>query len=754
MADAFLVGERPIARRVDDSVVRVRPARPRRSSGARRGYAPGAVAAAAGRTPGARLGADLKNTITLVVDGQAFVSQHIGDLEHYTALPRVRGDDRTTCWRCTRCGRDELLVVHDAHPQYRSTAFAGTLGDAERRRRAAPSRPRRLGAGRARRVGPPRARREPRRHRLRRRRHDLGRRALRRAACATASSAWPTSAPAALAGGDAAARHPVQAAAGFLDAARRAARPRPPRRSTFPARYRAVAPAARERHARVRDHLGGPPVRHRGGAAGLHPADHVRGPGRDVARAARSQGASRRAVSLPVRRRLSSTCDRCCAPSSTDRLRGRDRGEIARAFHAGWPRGLCDAAAALCRTHGLDTVVASGGVFQNELLLDDSPLLLERGGLDALDQPRGPAQRRRHQPGTGRARRARTMHELSIALSLVDLAQEEAGRQGGRVCALHLRLGALAGVVPEALLASYEMACAETPLEGSRLVIEEVPVVVFCPRCQAQRPLEQRAVVLLPRVRHAHAAGRARPGAGAGRPGDRAMSHEPRLVEVRKNILKQNDLVARELRQRFRDAGVFVVSLVSSPGAGKTTLLERTLTLLHAATPRRRAGGRSGHRERRGPPGAQRRAGPADHHRHGLPPRGRDGADARWRAGRSTSSTSCSSRTSATWCARRRTTWARACASSCCPSPRARTSRSSTPRSSTPPTSRSSPRSTWPRPVGFDWDRGAGQHPGRAAWHADARRLGEDRRGDDRAPGAARGGPCCAAAARGRGRSP
>ncbi len=58
------------------------------------------------------------------------------------------------------------------------------------------------------------------------------------------------------------------------------------------------------------------------------------------------------------------------------------------------------------------------------------------------------------------------------------------------------------------------------------------------------------------------------------------MSLEPRLVEVRKNILKQNDIVARELRQRFREAGVFVVSLVSSPGAGKTTLLEQTLTRL------------------------------------------------------------------------------------------------------------------------------------------------------------------------------
>jgi hydrogenase nickel incorporation protein HypB len=55
---------------------------------------------------------------------------------------------------------------------------------------------------------------------------------------------------------------------------------------------------------------------------------------------------------------------------------------------------------------------------------------------------------------------------------------------------------------------------------------------------------------------------------------------KPRLVEVRQNVLKQNDLVARSLRQRFREAGVFVVSLVSSPGSGKTTLLERTLTLL------------------------------------------------------------------------------------------------------------------------------------------------------------------------------
>ncbi|MGA7216820.1 MAG: hydrogenase nickel incorporation protein HypB [Candidatus Sulfotelmatobacter sp.] len=58
------------------------------------------------------------------------------------------------------------------------------------------------------------------------------------------------------------------------------------------------------------------------------------------------------------------------------------------------------------------------------------------------------------------------------------------------------------------------------------------------------------------------------------------MRTEPRLIEVRKNVLKQNDIIARSLRDRFRAAGVFVVSLVSSPGSGKTAFLETTLTLL------------------------------------------------------------------------------------------------------------------------------------------------------------------------------
>jgi hydrogenase nickel incorporation protein HypB len=59
------------------------------------------------------------------------------------------------------------------------------------------------------------------------------------------------------------------------------------------------------------------------------------------------------------------------------------------------------------------------------------------------------------------------------------------------------------------------------------------------------------------------------------------MSAEPRLVEVRKNVLKQNDVLARALRERFREAGVVAISLVSSPGSGKTAFLQKTLTLLH-----------------------------------------------------------------------------------------------------------------------------------------------------------------------------
>jgi hydrogenase nickel incorporation protein HypA/HybF len=81
------------------------------------------------------------------------------------------------------------------------------------------------------------------------------------------------------------------------------------------------------------------------------------------------------------------------------------------------------------------------------------------------------------------------MHELSIAMSIVDAALEESQRRGVQVHAVHLRLGALAGVVKDALLFSYEMACQDTPLAGSQLIVEELPVIVFCPQCRQERTL-------------------------------------------------------------------------------------------------------------------------------------------------------------------------------------------------------------------------------------------------------------------------
>ncbi len=81
------------------------------------------------------------------------------------------------------------------------------------------------------------------------------------------------------------------------------------------------------------------------------------------------------------------------------------------------------------------------------------------------------------------------MHELSIAMSIVELAEEEVERRGVQVSAVHLKLGALSGVVKNALLSCYEMACEGTVLQGSQLVVKEIPVVIFCSKCRARRAL-------------------------------------------------------------------------------------------------------------------------------------------------------------------------------------------------------------------------------------------------------------------------
>lgn len=80
------------------------------------------------------------------------------------------------------------------------------------------------------------------------------------------------------------------------------------------------------------------------------------------------------------------------------------------------------------------------------------------------------------------------VHEISIAISIVDCVTEEFQSNGGSaIKAVHLSLGMLAGVDPQALQFCYQAACEGTCLEGSELVITTVAVVVYCPVCATER---------------------------------------------------------------------------------------------------------------------------------------------------------------------------------------------------------------------------------------------------------------------------
>ena len=75
------------------------------------------------------------------------------------------------------------------------------------------------------------------------------------------------------------------------------------------------------------------------------------------------------------------------------------------------------------------------------------------------------------------------MHELAIAESVVSSVLE---RTQGPVGVVRLRVGRLAGVVPDALLFCFELATAGTRIEGATLVIEEQPGVAHCRTCEAE----------------------------------------------------------------------------------------------------------------------------------------------------------------------------------------------------------------------------------------------------------------------------
>jgi hydrogenase nickel incorporation protein HypA/HybF len=78
------------------------------------------------------------------------------------------------------------------------------------------------------------------------------------------------------------------------------------------------------------------------------------------------------------------------------------------------------------------------------------------------------------------------MHELSIALSMIEQIEREAEKNGGgAVEAVHVRIGVLSGVDPQALRFAYELACEGSGLKGSRLEIESVDLLVRCGHCNA-----------------------------------------------------------------------------------------------------------------------------------------------------------------------------------------------------------------------------------------------------------------------------
>ncbi|MFZ3215988.1 MAG: carbamoyltransferase HypF [Candidatus Acidiferrales bacterium] len=389
IADAFLIGERPIARRVDDSVARAGafgPAVLRRA----RGYAPGAVTTiptVPSGQPILALGADLKNTITLVVQGQAFVSQHIGDLHDYQSLCAFQEtiDDLVSMYDVRW---SDLLVVHDSHPQYASTTHAHSFVDCERGS---------VQHHRAHVASVLAERREWQRRVIGVSFDGTGygddgtiwggeffvgsmREGFQRVAHLRRAT---------LPGGDAAAQYPVQAAAGFLaQVDDQLDLSRPP--FDFPARYQDARELLRKGVRTFTTTSMGRLFDAAAALLGFTRAVTFEGQAamwlEQLARSADNADAYRFPFGdneLDFRSLLQGVAE--------DRLRGRQVAEIARAFQRGIAEGLAAALASLCKSNTVDTAVLSGGVFQNGLLLEDLQAALQSAPIEIWTNREVPA---------------------------------------------------------------------------------------------------------------------------------------------------------------------------------------------------------------------------------------------------------------------------------------------------------------------------------------------------------------------------
>ncbi len=82
------------------------------------------------------------------------------------------------------------------------------------------------------------------------------------------------------------------------------------------------------------------------------------------------------------------------------------------------------------------------------------------------------------------------MHELSIAMSVLDIAAEESERRDGvPITAIHIKLGPLAGVIKPALISAFDLAREATAQAHCELVVEEVPIIAYCSTCQMNQPI-------------------------------------------------------------------------------------------------------------------------------------------------------------------------------------------------------------------------------------------------------------------------
>ena len=369
IADAFLIGERPIARRVDDSVARVGAFGPtilRRS----RGYAPGAVASFPVRASTSRpilaVGPDLKNTVTLVVEGQAFVSQHIGDLDHYEAF-RAFNETIRDLMTMYEIRWEDVLVVHDAHPEYRSTVHALRL----------PAEKLAIQHHRAH-VASVLAERGEWEKRVLGVSFDgtgygddgsIWGGEIFEGSLASGFTRIAHLRTAALPGGDAAAQYPVQAAAGFLAQIEGlpdfSAAP-----FSFPHRYQTALQLTHKNVRTFRTTSIGRLFDTAAALLGFTREITFEGQAamwvEHLARAAREADCYPFPFvggELDFRPLLEAV--------AADRLKGRNPELIARAFQRAVARGVAQAVKKLAGTHNIDTIVLSGGVFQNELLLED-----------------------------------------------------------------------------------------------------------------------------------------------------------------------------------------------------------------------------------------------------------------------------------------------------------------------------------------------------------------------------------------------